>query len=128
MKNKRTNKPNYRVGRSFIESAHAPILIEAMKIINCKEYKDSKQLTKDAKRVAIIMNAVAEVKFFTLDTKSKSHLKGVKAVMGAWLCDDLIMNSPNEYGQKGSYDHPLTKAELNLIRKDIGIVNYKSRK
>ena len=140
MKNKRTNKPNYRVGRSFLSSAHAPILIEAMKIINCKEYKDSKQLTKDAKRAATIMNAVAEVKFFTLDRKAKkdnngkiiikakSHLNGVEAVMGAWLSDDLIMNSPNEYGQKGSYDHPLTKAELNLIRKDIGIVNYKTRK
>jgi hypothetical protein len=124
MKSKRTNKPQYRLQRSFLESAHAPILIEAMKIMNCKEYKDNKQLTKDAKRAAIIMNAVADVKFFTL----KSHLNGLKLVMGAWLCDDLIANSPNEYGQKGSYDHPLTKAELNLIRRDAQIVNYKTRK
>ena len=124
MKSKRTNKPNYRVGHSFLNSAHTPILIEAMKAIKCKEYKDSKQLTKDAKRVAIIMNAVADVKFFTV----KSHLNGVKAVVGGLLCDDLILNSPNEYGQKGSWDYPLTKAELNLIRRDAQIVNYKTRK
>lgn len=124
MKNKRTNKPNYRVSRSFLESSHSPILIDTMKIINCKEYKGSKQLTNDAKRAAIIMNTIENVKFFTL----KSHLNGLKLIMGSWLCDDLIANSPNEYGQKGSYDHPLTKAELNLIRKDIGIKNYKSRK
>ena len=140
MKSKRTNKPNYRVNNSFLDSAHFPTIRTAMKVCNIVEYKTPQQLKEDAERVAKVANAIEKVKFFTLDrkvkkdkngkiiVKAKSHLNGVKQLIGGLLCDDLILNSPNEYGQKGSWDQPDIKAQLNLIRQEDGIVNYKTRK
>jgi hypothetical protein len=120
MKSKRTNEPNYRVNNSFLESKHSPKLIDIVKLLNIREYKDNKSLVKECDKAATIMNVAEGVKYFTSNS--------VKAIIAGWLCDDLIINHPNQYGQKGSWSHPRLQAELSLIRKDIGIVNYKTRK
>ena len=120
MKSKRTNKPNYRVNNSFLESKHSPKLIDIVKLLNIREYKDNKSLVKECAKAAAILNVMEGVKYFTTNS--------VKAIIAGWLSDDLIINHPNKYGQKGSWSHPKLQAELNLLRRDAHIVNYKTRK